>query len=320
MRVRLRRLVAGAAALLQALGFLGFVAPVASASGPPLISTLVSNSGSCTVSLGNPCASGTADIAAFKAATSPANGDVAIVNTLDDYIYLMAGTTGSEFGLSVTAGDVYLIGGDGSTTSTTLNGPATSSGMNIGAVAFDASGNLVLADSAGRSAVDVIARSSTASYGYSSFTPGDLYEVATTGTPASPIITLPSGTTTTFTASSLAIDSYGDIIVAMKSQGIFVIDEQTGRSVAYGQALTPQTATFIAGSPAGGTQITLSSGARLGRLHRLPQDRARRLQQLGVHRHLELGARDNQRHRMGAALLGGGGSRGIRHARRALWP
>ena len=261
MRVRLRRLVAGAAALLQALGFLGFVAPVASASGPPLISTLVSNSGSCTVSLGNPCASGTADIAAFKAATSPANGDVAIVNTLDDYIYLMAGTTGSEFGLSVTAGDVYLIGGDGSTTSTTLNGPATSSGINIGAVAFDASGNLVLADSAGRSAVDVIARSSTASYGYSSFTPGDLYEVATTGTPASPIITLPSGTTTTFTASSLAIDSYGDIIVAMKSQGIFVIDEQTGRSVAYGQELTPQTATFIAGSPAGGTQITLSSGA-----------------------------------------------------------
>ena len=258
---RLRRFAVGAAAVLPAIGALGLVAPPASASGPPLISILANSSGTCTVSVGSPCSDTTADISVLEAATDTANDDVAIVNTADDYVYLLAGTTGSAFGLSVIAGDVYLIGGDGSTTSTTLNGAATASGLKVGALAFDANGNVVLTDSAGRSAVDVIADSTTTSYGYGSFSAGDLYEIATTGTPLSPVITLPTGTTTTFTASGLAIDSYGDIIVAMKSQGIFVIDEQASPSVAYGQALTPQSVTYIAGSPAGGTQETLSSGA-----------------------------------------------------------
>jgi hypothetical protein len=257
---RLRRLAAGAAAVLPAVGALGLIAPGASASGPPLISILANSSGTCTVSVGSPCSDTTADISVLEAATDPANSDVAIVNTADDFVYLLAGTSGTQFGISVTAGNVYLIGGNGSST-TALNGAATASGVKPGGLAFDANGNLVFTTSAGRSAVDVIANGSTTSYGYSTFSAGDLYEIATTGTPAAPVITLPAGTTTTFLASGLVIDSYGDIIVAMKSQGIFVIDEQAAPSVAYGQALTPQSATFIAGSPAGGSQVTLSSGA-----------------------------------------------------------
>src|ERR1700677_3115177 len=153
---RLRRAAAGITAVLPALGFLGLVAPGASASGAPVISILANSSGTCTVSVGSPCSGTTAEISVGEAATDQSNGDVAIVNTTGSYVYLLAGTGGTQFGLTVTAGDVYLIGGDGTTTSTTLNGPATSSGMHIGAVAFDANGNLLLSDSAGRSGIDFI--------------------------------------------------------------------------------------------------------------------------------------------------------------------
>jgi hypothetical protein len=261
----LQRVAAGITAMLPALGFLAPISlPAAVADSPPLISILANSSGTCTVSVGSPCSGTTAEISVGEAATDQSNGDVAIVNTTGSYVYLLAGTGGTQFGLTVTAGDVYLIGGDGTTTSTTLNGPATSSGMHIGAVAFDANGNLLLSDSAGRSGIDFISNGGGTSYGYSA-TAGSLYEIATTGTPstppAAPIVALPTGTTTTFTANSLLVDSYGDIIVIMKSQGVFLIDEQSAASVAYGVNITPQTATFIAGSPAGGTQVTLSNGA-----------------------------------------------------------
>jgi hypothetical protein len=250
--------------MVPALGFFAAVAPAAYASAPQL-SVVASDTGTCTIPCTTPSTANIAQIPVLLSAANPANGDVAIVNVADDYVYLVAGSTTTEFGMSVVQGDTYLLGGDGpaGTTHTSFGVPATSTDFKVGAVAFDASGNLLLTSgTAPAGSVDFIASSSTSTgtYGHGPVTAGDVYEIATTGTPSSPVVALPSGIPANFTGSSLAVGPYGDIFVGVKNSGIVEIDEQAAASVAFGQALAPQTATVIAGS-ATGTQASLSDGS-----------------------------------------------------------
>ena len=224
------------------------------ATSAPQLAVVDSSSGSCVPNGGTvpSCAAGTLGIAAGITAVNPANGDVAIVNTADNYIYLVAGSAETEFGISMTAGSAYLVAGDGATngapnfTTHSAFGP-----VGPGAIAFDASGNLVLADNAGPASVDVIAAASGTAYGQA-VTAGGIYKLAGAGAQTAPVASLP-GTVGQLAGQflSLAVSPAGNIVVSLRSYGIVLINEGTAASTAYGQTVAADSAAFVAGSLTG---------------------------------------------------------------------
>jgi hypothetical protein len=181
------------------------------------------------------------------------------------YIYLATGanTTGSEYGISVSPNEVYLLAGNGTAGFSTYGTSATAAGQEIdaSAVAFDPSGNLLLSN-VDNASVDVIAIANSTAYKYT-MTAGDIYSVVEQSGAVAPEVNMPSGTPFDFPVSSLATDPQGDILIGLGSDGngIALVDEQSAASVEYGKSLTPQTATFIAGY--GGTcahTCSLTSG------------------------------------------------------------
>ncbi|MGH3156799.1 MAG: hypothetical protein ACRDNF_09525, partial [Streptosporangiaceae bacterium] len=92
-------------------------------------------------------------------AVDPA-GDLAIADTSQQRIVLVAGSTGTAYGRAMTAGDIYTVAGKGFYGFSGDGGPATAAGLNnpVG-VGTDSAGNLVIADS-GNNRIRVVARSS----------------------------------------------------------------------------------------------------------------------------------------------------------------
>src|SRR5205814_3554232 len=94
---------------------------------------------------------------------------------------VVAKSTGTSYGISMTAGDIYTVAGTGTPGSSGDGGAATSAELYYpSGVAVDGAGNLVVAD-AGNSRVRVVAKSAGTSYGIS-MTAGDIYTVAGNGT------------------------------------------------------------------------------------------------------------------------------------------
>ena len=127
-------------------------------------------------------------------------------------VFVVAKQSGSFYGTSMTAGDIYIVGGDGTAGYAGDGGPATSAEFNlINGLAVDDVGNILLSDF-GNYRVRVIAESTGPYYGQSSMTRGDIYTIAGDGTEGysgdggsatSAEINDPTG---------LAVDSSGDFI------------------------------------------------------------------------------------------------------------
>ena len=135
---------------------------------------------------------------------------------------------------------------------------ATSTAVQPVVLSFDNSGSLLLslgANGSSQAPIAVVANSTGAAYGRTSLVVGDLYEVATTTasginsppTVLAPVVFVPGGLVE-WPVLSLEVDAVGvRVFLALPGNGIVVIDESTAKT-AYGQALTPQTATFIVGN------------------------------------------------------------------------
>jgi ribulose-5-phosphate 4-epimerase/fuculose-1-phosphate aldolase len=114
-------------------------------------------------------------------------GDVAVdgagnvVIDAGNRIRVVATTTGTFYGESMTAGNIYTVAGDGVTGDSGNGGPATSADLNAYGMTLDAAGNLVIADYGDR-VVRVVAHSTGSFYG-KSMTAGNIYAVAGTGQP-----------------------------------------------------------------------------------------------------------------------------------------
>ena len=94
---------------------------------------------------------------------------------------MVAEGTGTFYGQSMTAGDIYIVAGNGTPGLSGDGGPATSAQLsNPGQVAADGSGNLVVAD-VGNNRIRVVAGTTGTFYGQS-MTAGDIYTVAGNGT------------------------------------------------------------------------------------------------------------------------------------------
>jgi hypothetical protein len=105
-----------------------------------------------------------------------AAGNLVIADTGHNRVRVVATTTGTFYGQSMTAGDIYTIAGDGMRRFSGDGGPATSAGLSCSDVAVDAAGNVVIADTV-NSRIRVVAATTGTFYGQA-MTGGDIYTVA----------------------------------------------------------------------------------------------------------------------------------------------
>ena len=242
--------MAAAAAVVPALGLFGALAPAAWASGLPQVSLVASGAKSCLPVVGTPCPAGNIGVPVAESAVNPANGDVALLPTGSPptRVYLVAGATETEFGLSMTAGSAYLIAGNGANNAAPTPGSlATSTAVVAISLAFDNSGDLVVGDNAGVPSLDLVARSSGEAYGQA-VTAGDIYKLAAPGAQSAPVVSLPETVgEATGQLDSLAVDGAGDIFVGEKSYGVVALDEQASALGEFGQSIPAGGAAFVVG-------------------------------------------------------------------------
>ena len=246
------------------------------------VTVVTGHSGSTAPSLGVPAAAGSAQISPTYVAYNPANGDTAVAQTKAGsvFVYLIAGGTGSEsneyniqtapspspaFG-SLTSADAYLVAGTGTAgliaqpgndqfgNSTTA--VATSNAIEPTSVAFDPSGNLLIAGESGTdSAIQVVAKTTGTFYGVA-MTAGDLYTVADVGLSGAPASALIMGDVAA-PANGMSVDPSGNIVVGDGNGAIFVNEQASGSLTLYGQSIPAQSAAVIAGNAEGGADCAV---------------------------------------------------------------
>jgi hypothetical protein len=110
-----------------------------------------------------------------------ARGDLLLADFSNDRIRIVAAKTGTFYGISMTADDIYTVVGNGTAGYSGDGGKAKSAKLNVPtAVAADSHGNLVIGDT-GNARVRVVAGTTGTFYGQS-MTKGHIYTVAGVGT------------------------------------------------------------------------------------------------------------------------------------------
>jgi trimeric autotransporter adhesin len=182
-------------------------------------------------------------------------GNLVIGDAGNDRVRVVAARTGTFYGQAMTAGDIYTIAGDGDQRSSGDGGPATAAGLTPGAVAIDAAGNLVIADSypnrdISNNRIRVVAARSGTFYGQA-MTAGDIYTVAGTGDPGY------AGDGGQATAAELdnpggvAVDHAGNLVIGdTYNNAVRVVAANSGTF--YGQAMTAGDIYTVAGDGTAG--------------------------------------------------------------------
>jgi trimeric autotransporter adhesin len=180
-------------------------------------------------------------------------GNLLIADTNNDRVRVVAATTGTFYGKTMTAGDIYTVAGNGiggfsgdggQGTSAELSGPE--------GVAVDGSGNLVIADT-GSDRVRVVASATGTFYG-KAMTAGDIYTVAGNGTgfgfEGGPGFSGDGGPATSAEFNlprGVAVDGAGNLIIADDyNNRVRVVAAATGTF--YGQAMTAGDTYTVAGT------------------------------------------------------------------------
>jgi trimeric autotransporter adhesin len=192
-----------------------------------------------------------------------ASGDIYITDYDNDRIQEIAGVTGTQRGVAMTAGHIYTVAGsasgnggysgdDGSATSALLNTPA--------GIAVDQAGNLYIADQ-GNDVVREVAGAPHTQWGVK-MTTGDIYTVA--GNYANGGGTSGDGGPATSaelnTPDSVAVDSAGDLYIADTQNGrIQEVPASSGAQ--WSQSMVASDIYTVAGSAAGTSGYSGDGGA-----------------------------------------------------------
>jgi len=177
-------------------------------------------------------------------------GNLLIADTTNDAVRVVAGRTGTFYGRTMTAGDIYTVAGTGqigyngdgrTATSAELNQPE---GMLV-----DGAGNLVIAD-ANNQRVRVVAEHTGTFYGQA-MTAGDIYTVAGTGQAGYSGNGGPATKARVYEPYGVALDAAGNLVLTdYQNNRVRVVAERTGTF--YGQAMTAGDIYTVAGTGAFG--------------------------------------------------------------------
>jgi hypothetical protein len=161
-------------------------------------------------------------------------GNLAIADTFNHRIRVVAASTGTFYGRAMTTGDIYTVAGTGTAGFAGDGGPATSAELDApNGVTVDSAGNLVIADE-NNYRVRVVAASAGTFYA-KAMTAGNIYTIAGQG------VTHGSGdgrkaTTAQFLPSSVAVDGAGGLMTVDSAGRAWLVAGSTGTS--FGRAMT----------------------------------------------------------------------------------
>ena len=181
-----------------------------------------------------------------RSTATDAAGDVFVADSGNNRVRVIAATTGSLFGISVVAGDIYTVAGNGTAGSSGDGGLATAANLNAPhGVAVDASGDLLIADS-GSNRIRVVAATSGTHYGIA-MAAGDIYTIAGTGSASYSGNAGPGTSAALNYPTGIAVDGQGDVVIAdYGNDRVRVLAETTGTS--WGTAMTAGDIYVVAGS------------------------------------------------------------------------
>ncbi len=178
------------------------------------------------------------------------SGNLIIADSGNSRVRLVTATSGTFYGIAMTAGDIYTVAGSGAQGSSGDGGPATSADLlSPDGVAVDGSGNLVIADTY-NSRVRVVAATSGTFYGIA-MTAGDIYTVAGNGTngysgdggaATSAEVGQPDG---------IAVDGSGNLVIAATDNSRVRVVAATSGTF-YGIAMTAGDIYTVAGNGTAG--------------------------------------------------------------------
>jgi hypothetical protein len=177
-------------------------------------------------------------------------GNLVIADNRNNRIRVVAVRSGTFYGQSMTAGDIYTIAGNGSEQTTGNGGPATSAGVDApAAVAIDPSGNVLISQQ-GQCQARVVAASSGQFYGQT-MTAGDIYALGGGAACASNGVTVDS-------AGNAVTAGGGWLGVVAAATGHFY-----GKSMSAGgqYAITPTLPASEIGNAGPPTRVEISPGA-----------------------------------------------------------
>jgi hypothetical protein len=174
-----------------------------------------------------------------------ADGNLVIADTYRNRIQVVADSTGTFYGQAMTAGDIYLVAGDGHQGFSGDGGPATKAALDQPyGVAVDPAGNLVIADTFSNR-IQVVAVHTGTYYGQA-MTAGDIYTVAGVGTGGGLGDGGPATSAELGEPWDVAVDGAGNLVIADTYDfRIRVVAETTGTF--YGQAMTAGDIYTVAG-------------------------------------------------------------------------
>jgi YD repeat-containing protein len=278
-------------AVLGLLLAAGLVTPILTESsprayasgGPSVVGDVYTIAGNGTAGTsGNGGQATEAELNVPLSSTIDASGNLYVADNVNNRVQEIAGTTHTQWGISMTAGDVYTIAGSssgssgtsgdgGAATSALLNGPAS--------VALDPAGNLYIADGLGNSRIQFVAASSCSSscpWGLASTTANDVYTIAGSssgssgtsgdgGAATSALLDLPR---------AVALDSAGNLYIADEDNNRiqFVAKSSCSSSCPWGLASTTANDIYtIAGSSSGSGGTSGDGGAATSALLGTPR-------------------------------------------------
>jgi hypothetical protein len=178
------------------------------------------------------------------------SGSIVIGDSNNRVVRMEPASSGTYYGQSMTAGDIYTVAGTGVYGDAGNGGPATAAWLTTPAgEAIDASGNLLI-DDTNSSQVRVVAASTGTFYGQS-MTAGDIYALAGTGTYGDTGIGGPAVSAQAGCPEGVAVDHSGNVVIADPcDEQIFAVAATTGTF--YGQAMTSGDLYSIAGNGTSG--------------------------------------------------------------------
>jgi hypothetical protein len=134
----------------------------------------------------------------------------------DNEVEVLAATTSNSYvSGTVTADDLYVIGGGGSTAASISGSLATSTNIAPDGLALDGAGNILITDSETDSVL-VLAENSTSAYGVGGWTRRDFYLIAGNANTDTPVTTsgVVATSATLNSPVALAVDAAGNVLVA----------------------------------------------------------------------------------------------------------
>ena len=174
--------------------------------------------------------------------------DIYVSDLANDQIRVLAGTSGTLVGTTVTADDIYLAGGNsaGSASESSYSGAAYNAELNVpSSVRTDAAGDVIVADTADN-AIRVVPENSGTFYGQT-MTGGNIYTVAGNGTAGSTGNSGPATSAELSAPQGVAVSSTGNLAIADTANNeVRFVPASSGTY--FGQSMTADDIYIIAGN------------------------------------------------------------------------